>query len=72
MTSTPERTVDEKVILTSVTPPSSQLGTTTAIALDEGFKILQDRGDHGGYVLDPVMRRRVLWKIDLHILPILT
>lgn len=72
MSSTPERTADEKGVVTDVSLPSSELGTTARPDMDFGLKILEDRGDQGEYVLDPAMRKRILRKIDLHILPILT
>lgn len=39
---------------------------------DLGLSILKDNLDGERYYLDPAMRKRVLRKIDLHILPILT
>ena len=67
-----EKMVDEKRTFAKVSPPSSGLGTVHDGHMDEGLKILEDRGDRGNYVLEPAMYRRVRWKIDLHILPILT
>lgn len=66
---------DEKNGTTNVIPPASELGTSKVIhvgKMDEGLRILEDRGDEGGYVLDPAVRKRVLRKIDIHVLPILT
>ena len=73
MTSDPELAIDEKETMADATSPgSSHTGVVSDAAMDEGLKILEDRGDEGGYVLDPAMRRRILWKIDIHILPLLT
>lgn len=75
MASAPERTVDieEKSPVSNVTPPPSELkyqhgGDDGDVAL----KILEGRDGIGEYVLDSEMRKRVLRKIDLRILPILT
>lgn len=73
MASRPVQIIDEKGDITNVNSPISEIGMTKHLGtLDEGLKILEDRGDEGNYILDPAVRRRVLWKIDLHILPILT
>ncbi|RDL32483.1 putative transporter [Venustampulla echinocandica] len=72
MISDPERAIDEKGPMADSPPSESHLGAVSKTALDDGLEILEGRGDEGGYVLDPAMKRRILWKIDLHILPLLT
>ena len=69
---TSTRMMDEKRTYSEATLPSDVHGKVEHTDADLGLRILQDRGDEGGYVLDPAMRRRVLRKIDLHLMPILT
>lgn len=64
---------DEKRAYSNGSPPRAvsilKVDTTNA---DLGLRILQDRGLQGDYELDPAMRRRILRKIDWHLMPILT
>ena len=64
--------VDEKGAFSDTTPRTTSFATHHAADADLGLKILRDRVDDEPYVLQPAMRKRVLRKIDLHILPILT
>ncbi len=64
---------DEKGVLSETTPhATASLGAHHVVNGDLGLEILKDRSDDEPYVLDPAMRKRVLRKIDFHILPILT
>lgn len=65
-------TADEKRPYSQASLPEDVSGKVAPADADLGLRILQDRGDEGGYVLDPAMRRRVLRKIDWHLMPILT
>lgn len=69
---TPSRVRDEKKAYSETTLPGDIPGKIEHEDADLGLRILQDRGDEGGYVLDPALRRRVLRKLDLHLMPILT
>lgn len=68
----PHRASEEKRAYSEITLPGDVPGKLEHADADLGLRILQDRGDEGGYVLDPAMRRRVLRKLDLHLMPILT
>jgi hypothetical protein len=72
MASTTINPNSEKDILPDVEHDEISIGTHYVADADLGLKILKERGDQGQYVLDPAMRKRVLRKIDFHILPILT
>ncbi|KAH6675067.1 MFS transporter [Halenospora varia] len=56
------------------TPSASEFGTTKYVGdTDVGLKILEGHGvDQATYVFDSAMRKRILRKIDLRVLPILT
>ena len=64
---------DEKRAYSNCSPTRAvsirKVDTTNA---DLGLRILQDRGHQGDYELDPAMRRRILRKIDWHLMPVLT
>ena len=72
MASTTINPNSEKDILPDVERDEISIGTHYVADADLGLKILKERGDQGQYVLDLAMRKRVLRKIDFHILPILT
>jgi hypothetical protein len=72
MASTTTNPNSEKGVLPDVERHEIDIGTHYVADADLGLKILKERGDQGQYVLDPAMRKRVLRKIDFHILPILT
>lgn len=76
MTSTVDHKVDLEGEMEPVhaTPSASEFGTTKQVGdTDVGLKILEGHGvDQATYVFDPAMRKRILRKIDLRILPILT
>jgi hypothetical protein len=72
MASTTINSKNEKGVLPDVERDEINIGTHYVADADLGLKILKERGDQGQYVLDPAMRKRVLRKIDCHILPILT
>lgn len=63
---------DDKRPYSELSVPGDVSGKVAPADADLGLQILQDRGDGGSYVLDPAMRRRVLRKIDWHLMPILT
>ena len=65
--------VEEKQTSMTASPSNSDVGISKNLGdKDVALKILEERGESGPYVLDPAMRKRVLRKIDLRILPILT
>lgn len=69
----PPTVTDEKRAYSNVSLPDNvTTGKIATADADLGLRILQDRGDQGDYVLEPAMRRRVLRKIDWHLMPILT
>jgi hypothetical protein len=72
MDSTTINSTSEKAGLPDVERHEIEIGTHYIADADLGLRILKERGDQGQYVLDPAMRKRVLRKIDFHILPILT
>jgi hypothetical protein len=65
---------DEKTAMAmpTTTPQSTNIETPRVVNADLGLKILQERTDHRLYVLEPALRKRVVRKLDFHILPILT
>jgi hypothetical protein len=72
MASTTIDSKGEKGVPPEIDRHEIDIGTHYVADADLGLKILKERGDQGQYVLDPAMRKRVLRKIDFHILPILT
>lgn len=54
-----------------VTVPSDELKRTTSITSDSNGNTVIEHGDGETYTIDRAAERRLVWKFDLHILPLL-